>query len=89
MRGQSRDMAEPWRTKMVATSGQNKFAGKPKQALVRRQDGQVMRWDKLRESVAKQEGWRSRKEHFFSQVSAKEVYFNCSLGSKHNLCCDV
>ena len=27
MRGWSRDMAEPWGTKMVVTSGQNKFAG--------------------------------------------------------------
>ena len=37
MCGQSRDVAKPWRTKMVATRGQNKFAGNLKQPLVQRE----------------------------------------------------
>ena len=35
MRGRSRDTAEPWGTKMVATSGQKKFAGKLTSAYYR------------------------------------------------------
>ena len=58
MRGRSREVAEPWRTKMVATRGQNKFARNLKQPLVRREVGEMV---KSCAGINCENRWQSRK----------------------------